>query len=396
MASRRGRLSALPTPGCEKSRQLADRLTLASCGGRRWILLDPWLFARKTILVVLGSYALIPLIAAKSTLPRYLYVSSLIAIHVAVLGVYLYRVRFRSLDPDRRSLGARVLGLVVMIWLLSVVSSWQDRVHLGVLAAQMLVMCLVHTLVLALLMVACERREYTAHRGVPVDVEASVALPSRGQHVLIVVDMQRDYDRRANVSLYGEVRSPYANDINTIVPAINRVRRARPWDAVVYTFDWLPAEMLAGRTPFCAAGSAGAELLDELAVESRDVLFKKDSDDSFCEEGGCAEATTRCTRLADVLSVLGHSPERAELTFVGQRLERCMLKTVMHAVDLGYACTVIEDATFEQTLEPDPEWGVGNVASEGPPQVYRARKSAGGRLALGYMQAAGVAFVGSL
>ena len=35
----------------------------------------------------------------------------------------------------------------------------------------------------------------------------------RRRLVLVVVDMQKDYDTTANCELYGEVRSPYANDI---------------------------------------------------------------------------------------------------------------------------------------------------------------------------------------
>ena len=131
-------------------------LRLCSLRRRRFILLSPGLFARKAGLAIVGSYALIPLMAAKSSLPRYTYVSVLLLIHLAVLGVYLYRIRFRGLDADRISFGARLVGLVVMVWLLSVVSGWQDKTHYGVLAVQMLVMCAVHTLVLALLMVRVE------------------------------------------------------------------------------------------------------------------------------------------------------------------------------------------------------------------------------------------------
>ena len=123
---------------------------------RRLVLLTPALFVRKMVLVVLASYALLPLLAYKSSLPGALYVSLLIIIHVGVLVLYLYRVTFRDLDADRASLGGRILGLAFAIWLLTVVSGWQDRTHMGILAAQMLVLCLVHTLVLALLMVAVQ------------------------------------------------------------------------------------------------------------------------------------------------------------------------------------------------------------------------------------------------
>lgn len=126
---------------------------------RRLVLLKPALFLRKVVLVVLASYALLPLLAYKSRIPGALYVSLLILIHVGVLFLYLYKVAFRKLDVDRLSLGGRILGLCVMTWLLMVVSGWQDRKHIGVLAAQMLVLCLVHTIMLSLLMVAVEEEE---------------------------------------------------------------------------------------------------------------------------------------------------------------------------------------------------------------------------------------------
>ena len=86
-----------------------------------------------------------------------------------------------------------------------------------------------------------------------------------------------------------QVRSPYANPISTIVPAINRVRSATRWDRVVFTLDWLPPAM---QRTFCLADSAGAGLLADLelsrggreATGDQDaVFFKKDSDDSFCD-----------------------------------------------------------------------------------------------------------------
>lgn len=123
---------------------------------RRLVLLNPRLFVKKTGLVFGGSYALVPLMMSKSVMPAGVYVALLLVIHIGVLIVYCWRVQFRSLDVDRVSLGARVLGLAVVTWLLSAVSGWQDHDHMGVLAAQMLVLCVVHTFVLALLMVAVE------------------------------------------------------------------------------------------------------------------------------------------------------------------------------------------------------------------------------------------------
>lgn len=121
---------------------------------RKLVLLQPGLFWRKALLVFVASYALLPLMAYKTKIPGVLYVSLLVGIHVLVLFLYCYKVTFTELDVDRLSLGSRILGLLVVSWLLSVVSGWQDREHFGILAAQMLVLCLVHTSVLALLMVA--------------------------------------------------------------------------------------------------------------------------------------------------------------------------------------------------------------------------------------------------
>eukprot|EP01043_Picozoa_sp_COSAG02_P074598 COSAG02_NODE_15004_length_1215_cov_1.352151_2_plen_181_part_00 len=154
-------LDTARTPGDPGSRDCnslggRQRLVLRSGKTRRVVLLEPRLFLRKAVLVVVGSYALIPLLAYKSTMPAGLYLTLLLVIHVAVLVVYCYRVKLRSLDIDRVSLGARVLGLLVVTWMLSAVSGWQDHDQLLKLAAQMLVLCAVHTVALALLMVAVE------------------------------------------------------------------------------------------------------------------------------------------------------------------------------------------------------------------------------------------------
>lgn len=136
--------------------------------------------------------------------------------------------------------------------------------------------------------------------------------------------------------------------------------------------------------------------------------------------GGVPELTTSCTRLADVLTTLGHRTHDTTLVFVGQRFERCLLKSVLHARALGYDCVVVKEATYAKEAEADPEWAVGPAAAlarhaaarkddttTGTPSssgaagaapawaadVYQARKSAGARLADGYMRAAGVRVV---
>lgn len=122
-------------------------------------LTDPRLFAVKTASVFVVSLALVPLVSLKQSLPVLLYAGGLVVLHVAVLVAYFYRVRFRELDPDRRSLVARVVALAAMTYLLYVASSFEAGTPLWWLTAQMLALSLLHTVVLLLLMVRLERRD---------------------------------------------------------------------------------------------------------------------------------------------------------------------------------------------------------------------------------------------
>jgi hypothetical protein len=148
--------------------------------------------------------------------------------------------------------------------------------------------------------------------------------------VLVVVDMQQDYDLAANLELYGRVRSPYANDIAPLVPMINRVRNSAAWERVVWTLDWLPAAM---ERTFCRAGTPGAALLPALDFrEAEDVLFKKDSDDSFCEVGGLPEERTSC-------ATLGRQPRPgAQQPHVCRAALRALHAQVCHARTASGAC----------------------------------------------------------
>ena len=101
------------------------------------------------------TYLLLPLIWFKSKLPAAAYAGGLVGLHVVVLFVYCYKVAIRQLDPSWQSAAARALGLGLSIWLLLIVSSWADSnvTSVAVFAAQLAVLCGVHTVILAFLMV---------------------------------------------------------------------------------------------------------------------------------------------------------------------------------------------------------------------------------------------------
>ena len=120
---------------------------------------DRALFVRKTATVFVLAFVLVPLVDLKHQLPALIYAGALVALHVVVLGVYLYRVRFRELDADWRSLVARVMALVLVTYLLSAVSGFEEGTPQSWLAAQMFGISMLHTSVLALLMVRVERVE---------------------------------------------------------------------------------------------------------------------------------------------------------------------------------------------------------------------------------------------
>lgn len=76
----------------------------------------------------------------------------LVALHVVFVVLYFYRVRFRDLDPSRRSLAARVVGLLACVYLLYMVAGHLPK-HMGKLAVMLVGLCCVHSLILALLSV---------------------------------------------------------------------------------------------------------------------------------------------------------------------------------------------------------------------------------------------------
>lgn len=128
----------------------------------RVTMVDWGLFAKKTAAVFALSLLLVPLVEMKGGMPAVVYMVGLVVLHVFVLGIYFYRVRFRELDPDPRSLLARVGALAFMVYLLAVASNFDEATPMSTLLLQMLGVSVLHAVVLALLMLRVERRGYVA------------------------------------------------------------------------------------------------------------------------------------------------------------------------------------------------------------------------------------------
>jgi len=122
---------------------------LTMCG-RGMVL--PGHFYWKCLVVVFLSYALIPLMKDKEHLSAFWYAFGLIVLHVGILILYFWRVRCAEFG---KGLWARLLGLTVCVALLMLVvqnddspdqASWAIYAWIGLL-------CVVHSFILALLMV---------------------------------------------------------------------------------------------------------------------------------------------------------------------------------------------------------------------------------------------------
>jgi hypothetical protein len=134
-------------------------------GGRAFRLLEPRLFLWKAASVLLLSAALFPILSVKDGIPATIYTAALVVLHVAILGIYLYRVRFRDLDPDARALALRVLALIVVGYLLVVVSRFDPDGPRNTLALQLLGVTAFHAVLLALVMIRLEPRDDPAISG---------------------------------------------------------------------------------------------------------------------------------------------------------------------------------------------------------------------------------------
>jgi hypothetical protein len=117
---------------------------------------DKMMFLKKTLFIVAATYLFVPLIALhnKGDVSTVLYASILVGLHIVFIIVYFWRVKVNELDEDRRSLYARVLGLLACLYLLYMVAGNLED-DLGKLAVELLGLCAVHTLILALLMTKC-------------------------------------------------------------------------------------------------------------------------------------------------------------------------------------------------------------------------------------------------
>uniref|UniRef100_A0A0G4H203 Uncharacterized protein n=1 Tax=Chromera velia CCMP2878 TaxID=1169474 RepID=A0A0G4H203_9ALVE len=130
------------------------------CGGVRFLMTkrDLRLFLWKTAFVFVFTFALVPLIELENRIPGTVYAVFLIVLHLVILVIYFWRVHFRALDADWRSLTGRIVGLLASIALLYFAAKNEYKSNIGILCGYMFMLVIIHTLILALLTVRVRYR----------------------------------------------------------------------------------------------------------------------------------------------------------------------------------------------------------------------------------------------
>ncbi len=141
---------------------------------------------------------------------------------------------------------------------------------------------------------------------------------------LLVIDLQRDYLAGGKFPLPGIERA--------IERAAGLIAMFRTSGMPVVHVRHVELDPAVG---FLLEGTPGAEIDPRVAPQGEDMLITKNSPNAF-----------RDTTLAKILHVLGVK----ELFFCGAMSNMCIDATVRAAFDMGYRCTVIEDACAASDL----------------------------------------------
>ena len=142
---------------------------------------------------------------------------------------------------------------------------------------------------------------------------------------LIVIDLQRDY--------FAEGKFPLPGIERTVERAAQLIALFRSSGMPVIHVRHVERDPAVG---FLLDDTPGIEIDSRVAPRGEDMLITKHYPNAF-----------RDTTLAKILHVLGAK----ELFFCGAMSNLCVDATVRAAFDMGYRCTVIEDACAASDLE---------------------------------------------
>jgi nicotinamidase-related amidase len=167
------------------------------------------------------------------------------------------------------------------------------------------------------------------------DVAKLVTAPERT--ALLVIDMQNDF-----VVPGAPVAAPGAPDVVPVISGLARRARARGFP-VVFTQEMHRADYsdfgieLEFEPPHCLEGTAGLDVVDELAPQPGDhVIQNKRRYDAF---------------LGTDLDLVLRGAGVQNLIVTGVCTDICVSSTVQHARNLDYRCFVVTDGVAGTSLE---------------------------------------------
>ncbi len=136
-------------------------------GAWRVRILDPRLFARKLILLLVFSAAFVPLKYYEWDTALTWYIVLLLLLHVYFVFVLIWRVRWKQLAEHRRSFALRLIAVAFFVFLLAILEAGVTFLEFLVFLVASLV---IHTLLLLSLTVDA-RRHVPAGEAAPVPSE---------------------------------------------------------------------------------------------------------------------------------------------------------------------------------------------------------------------------------
>lgn len=179
---------------------------------------------------------------------------------------------------------------------------------------------------------------------------------------LLLIDLQYDFLPGGALAVAGG---------DEVIPVANQAATSSRYDLVVATQDWHPADhgsfasQYPGHEPgefidldgleqilwpdHCVQGSRGAELVAELAPEATARVVRKGTDPRIDSYSGFFDnARRKATELEAVLREAGIEAVHV----LGLATDYCVKFTVLDALDLGFATTVITAGCRAVNLEP--------------------------------------------
>lgn len=121
----------------------------------KWKLISPELFIKKLALLCLATLLLVPLVYYKLEIPAMSYLVILIVIHLIFLFLYLFKVEWRSLTPNKITFILRLAAVIFFAYILAILKLVGEPLFV---LLNLAVAFVVHALILFFLMIKLEKQ----------------------------------------------------------------------------------------------------------------------------------------------------------------------------------------------------------------------------------------------